>query len=76
MNSEQNIPAVESWVSLDTIKEHLGVSRETVMQWIQNRGLPAHKVGRLWKFKISEVDKWVRDSGSDDMRPKGGAPRA
>ncbi len=76
MSSEQNIPAVESWVSLDTIKEHLGVSRETVMQWIQNRGLPAHKVGRLWKFKISEVDKWVRGGGADDMRPKGGATRA
>ena len=25
--------------------------------------LPAHKVGRLWKFKLSEVDEWVR-SGS------------
>ena len=22
--------------------------------------MPAHKVGRLWKFKVEEVDGWVR----------------
>ena len=50
----------EHWVSLDEIVKHLSVSRDTVYRWIDNRGLPAHKVGRLWKFKISEVDEWVR----------------
>ena len=33
--------------------------------WIERRGLPARKIGRLWKFKLSEVDKWVRDGGAD-----------
>ncbi len=49
----------ESWVSLDEIADHLGVSRDTVYRWIDNRGMPAHKVGRLWKFKVSQVDDWV-----------------
>ena len=49
----------EPWVSLDEIAEHLGVSRDTVYRWI-DRGLPAHKLGRLWKFKVSEVDEWLR----------------
>ena len=60
MDKDQNI---EKWSSMDTITDYLGVSRETVLQWINNRNMPAHKVGRLWKFKISEVDKWIR-SGS------------
>jgi len=50
----------EPWVSLDEIVQHLSVSRDTVYRWIDSRGLPAHKVGRLWKFKVSEVDEWVR----------------
>lgn len=50
----------EPWVSLDQIARHLSVSRDTVYRWIDDRGLPAHKVGRLWKFKVSEVDEWVR----------------
>ncbi len=51
----------EPWVTLDDIIQHLSVSRDTIYRWIDDRGLPAHKVGRLWKFKVSEVDAWVRD---------------
>lgn len=47
-----------------TITEYLDVSRETILQWINNRNMPAHKVGRLWKFKISEVDEWIRSGGA------------
>ncbi len=50
----------EPWVSLEEIAEHLGVSRDTIYRWIDDRGLPAHKVGRLWKFKVSQVDEWVQ----------------
>jgi excisionase family DNA binding protein len=61
MSKDQNI---EKWSSMDTITDYLGVSRETVLQWINNRNMPAHKVGRLWKFKISEVDEWIRSGGA------------
>lgn len=50
----------EPWVSLEEVAEHLGVSKDTVHRWLRKRGLPAHKVGRLWKFQVSEVDDWVR----------------
>jgi len=53
----------ERWYSLEEIAEHLGVSKDTVHRWIRYRRMPAHKVGHLWKFKVSEVDAWVRASG-------------
>ncbi|ABY92520.1 DNA binding domain, excisionase family [Thermoanaerobacter sp. X514] len=61
MSKDQNL---EKWSSMDIITDYLGVSRETVLQWINNRNMPAHKVGRLWKFKISEVDEWIRSGGA------------
>ena len=61
------------WLSVDEIAEHLGVSRDTVYRWIDH-GLPAHKVQRLWKFKIEEVDAWVCAgkvaSGSSSKSPE------
>lgn len=54
----------EPWVSVDDVARHLGVAKDSVYRWIENRGLPAHRMGRLWKFKLSEVDDWVRDGGA------------
>jgi len=50
----------ERWLSVDEIAAHLGVNPDTVYKWIDRKKLPAHKVGRLWKFQISEVNDWVR----------------
>ena len=47
-------------VSLDEIARHLGVSQDAVPRWIRLRGMPAHKVGRLWKSRVSEVNDSFR----------------
>ena len=64
----------EPWVSGDEIARHLGVAKDTVYRWIETRGLPAHRMGRLWKFKVSEVDAWVEQGGAGDEPRRGGAP--
>ncbi|HMP90815.1 MAG TPA: helix-turn-helix domain-containing protein [Kiritimatiellia bacterium] len=58
----------ERWVSLDDIAMHMGVSRDTVYRWIDNRRMPTHKVGRLWKFKVSQVDAWVQTGGATETK--------
>jgi len=58
----------EPWVSVDEVSGHLGVAKDTIYRWIESRGLPAHRVGRLWKFKLSEVDVWVERGGAGDDR--------
>jgi len=59
----------DPWVSVEDVAQHLGVARDTVYRWIETKRLPAHKVGRLWKFKLAEVDEWVRDGGAADVLP-------
>ena len=49
----------DRWLSVEEIAEHLGVSRDTVYTWVNEKDMPAHKVGKLWKFKLTQVDKWV-----------------
>ena len=54
----------EPWFSADDIATHLGVTKDTVYTWISDKGMPAHKIGRLWKFQASEVDDWARRGGA------------
>ncbi len=57
---KDNIDNLEEWKPMAAIQKYLSVSRETVLQYINKRGMPAHKLGRQWRFKISEVDEWLR----------------
>lgn len=57
---------VEPWVTAETVAEHLGVAKDTVYRWRERKRLPAHKIGRLWKFQLTEIDEWVRAGGADE----------
>ena len=54
----------EKWSSLEETAEYLGVTKDTIRSWIKKTDIPAHKVGRLWKFKLSEDDEWVKSGKS------------
>lgn len=51
----------ERWVSVEEIAAHLGVNRDTIYKWIERKQMPAHKLGKLWKFKATEIDEWGGD---------------
>jgi len=57
----------EPWTSVDDVARHLGVAKDSIYRWIDRRKLPAHRIGRLWKFKLSEVDDWVRAGNADSV---------
>ncbi len=54
----------EKWSSLEETAEYLGVTKDTIRSWIKKTDIPAHKIGRLWKFKFSELDDWVKSGKS------------
>ena len=56
----------EPWASVEDVAKHLGVAKDSVYRWIEARKLPAHRIGRLWKFKLSEIDEWVRAGGAQE----------
>lgn len=59
----------EPWLSTDEIAAHLGVTKDTVYAWIAEKGMPAHKIGRLWKCQASDVDAWVRTGAAASDAP-------
>lgn len=54
----------EKWSSLEEIAAHLGVSKDTIRNWIKKDVIPHHRIGKQYKFRISEVDEWVESGKS------------
>lgn len=56
----------DRWLSVEEIAGYLGVSKDTIYTWIDAKDMPAQRLGRLWKFKRDEVDRWVKSGGASD----------
>ncbi len=55
----------DNYISLEEAANYLNIKSVTLRKWIkQNKDLPAHQIGRLWKFKRSELDEWVQSGKS------------
>jgi excisionase family DNA binding protein len=63
-NTDVIMSEVERWQSLEEISKHLGVSKDTIRIWIKKDTIPYHKIGRQYRFRISEVDAWVESGQS------------
>ena len=60
----------ERWVSIAEVAAHLQVTKESIYRWVASKGFPAHRVGRLLRFRLSEVDDWVQKSGRSDSETR------
>ena len=56
----------ERLYSVEEIANHIGVSKDTIRAWVKKETIPYYKVGRQYKFKVSEIDEWVASGKSAD----------
>lgn len=55
----------DKWISIEEAAEYLGVKSGTIRDWIRKgKEIPARKIGKQWKFKRSELDKWITSGKS------------
>lgn len=55
----------DKWIGIEDAANYLSVSKDTIRNWIKkDTGIPAHKIGKLWKFKKLELDEWIKSGKS------------
>jgi DNA binding domain, excisionase family len=55
----------ERWISLEEAATYLGIQVPTLRKWLkEGKNIPSHRIGKLWKFKCSELDEWVKSGES------------
>ena len=55
---------IEKWVNLEEIAAHLGLSKDTIRNYIKKDQIPHYRIGKQYKFKISEIDAWIESGKS------------
>ena len=50
----------DKWFNIEDVAEYLSITEETARTWLKEGKLPAYRVGKRFKFKLSDVDEWVR----------------
>jgi len=54
----------DNWIGVEEAAQYLGVTKDTIRNWIKKTDIPARKIGKLWKFKKAELDEWVMSGKS------------
>jgi excisionase family DNA binding protein len=60
-NNKQSESNMDKWLTLEQIAEYLQMSTSSIYKMAQTGKIPAYKVGRQWRFKKEEVDRWIKD---------------
>ena len=57
----------EPYIGIDDAATFLDIRPVTLRSWLKSKpDLPAHRVGKLWKFKKTELDQWVKSGKSSE----------
>ena len=57
-------------LTIEEVAKYLRVSERTVYDWAQKGEIPAGKIGTVWRFKKSEIEKWVNDRLAVNKTPQ------
>ena len=56
----------KQWISIEELSEYLGISAVTIRFWIRSgKYIPAVRIGRQWRFRISDIDEWIKSGKSN-----------
>ena len=61
-------------LTIEEVAKYLRVSERTVYDWAQKGEIPSGKIGTVWRFKKSEIEKWVNERLSSNIKKEENNP--
>ncbi len=63
-----------NWLTLEEAAKYLKMGKSTLYDLARKGGLPAHKMGREWRFDSEELDRWIKTGSTEDLQHLRGCP--
>jgi PTS system nitrogen regulatory IIA component len=58
----------EQLMSVKDLADYLQVDMSTLYLWSQRGQIPAMKVGRMWRYRRSEIDTWLNERRTPSLK--------
>lgn len=62
MAKKKNLPKL---MTVDELADYLGLKKQTIYNWLHQKKISGIKIGKVWRFERSYIDKWLKNLGKD-----------
>ena len=54
---------MQTYLTIEELADYLKLSQQTIRRWVLNREIPYHKIKKVIRFRVSEIEKWIDEGG-------------
>ena len=54
---------MQTYLTIEELADYLKLAQQTIRRWVLNREIPYHKIKKVIRFRVSEIEKWIDDGG-------------
>jgi len=54
---------METYLTIEDLADYLKLAEQTIRRWVLNREIPFHKIKKVIRFRVSEIEKWIDEGG-------------
>ncbi len=57
-----------NWLTLEEAARYLKMGKSTLYDLARKGNIPAHKMGREWRFDADELDRWIKTGRVEELQ--------
>jgi excisionase family DNA binding protein len=54
---------METYLTIEELADYLKLAEQTIRRWVLNREIPFHKIKKVIRFRVSEIEAWIDEDG-------------
>jgi excisionase family DNA binding protein len=62
---------LETYLTIEGLADYLKLAEQTIRRWVLKREVPYHKIKKVIRFRLSEIERWIEGGGKCVLAAEG-----